>query len=168
VSLRFVYADPPYVGCSHLYPEHPDSAVWDDPLEHVSLMHQMDVDYDGWALSLSVPSLRLLLPDAPDGTRIGSWVKPFAAYKRNLRVAYTWEPVLWKRTAPRRDGDPVGRDHLSCPITMKKGLTGTKPAAFCHWVLMLLGYQYGVDEMLDIFPGTGVMGRVADELRLIP
>jgi hypothetical protein len=163
-GLRFAYADPPYVGCSNLY-EHPDAAMWDDPLEHVSLMHQMDVDYDGWALSLSVPSLDALLRDAPNGVRVGCWVKPFAAFKRNVRVAYTWEPVLWKRTAPRRDGDPVGRDHLSCPITMRKGLTGAKPEAFCRWLLVMLGWQPG-DEVVDLFPGTWVMDLVANEPRL--
>jgi hypothetical protein len=164
-GLRFAYADPPYVGCSKLYPEHPDSARWDDPLEHIDLMHQLDAEYDGWALSLSVPSLAALIAGAPEGSRIAAWVKPFAAYKRNVRVAYTWEPVIWKRTAPRRDDDPVGRDHLSCPITMRKGLTGAKPEAFCRWVLVLLGWQQG-DELVDVFPGTGVMGRTADELRL--
>lgn len=164
-GLRFAYADPPYVGCSHLYPEHPESARWDDPGEHVALMHQMNDEYDGWALSLSVPSLKDLIAGAPKGTRIGSWVKPFAAYKRNVRVAYTWEPVLWNRTAPRRDDEPVGRDHLSCPITLKRGLTGAKPEAFCRWVLMLLGWKVG-DEVVDLFPGTGVMGRVANDLRL--
>lgn len=165
-ALRFAYADPPYVGCSHLY-DHPNADRWDDPFEHVALMRQMNDDYaGGWALSLNVPSLLHLWPAAEAmDARLGSWVKPFAAYKRNVRVAYTWEPVIWKRTAERRDGDPVGRDHLSCPITMQKGLTGAKPEAFCRWVLMLLGFQEG-DELDDLFPGTGVMGRVATDLRL--
>lgn len=163
--MRFAYADPPYVGCSHLYPEHPDAGRWDDPAEHIELMWALDKEYDGWAMSLSAPSLRDLFAMAPAKARIGTWVKPFAAYKRNVRVAYTWEPVIWKRAAERREGDPVGRDHLSCPITMQKGLTGAKPEAFCRWVLMLLGWQVG-DEMIDVFPGTGVMGRVANDLRL--
>jgi hypothetical protein len=165
MSLRFIYADPPYVGCSKLYPEHPDSARWDDPTEHVALMSHMDDNFDGWALSCSVPSLPELSIAMPAGARIAAWVKPFAAYKRNVRVAYTWEPVIWKRTAARREDDPVGRDHLSCQITMQKGLTGAKPEAFCRWLQVLWGWQPG-DEIIDVFPGTGVMGRVADELRL--
>jgi hypothetical protein len=165
MALRFAYADPPYVGCSHLYPEHPESSKWDDPWEHVHLMQTLDADYDGWALSLHAPSLDAIWRHAPMGARLGIWTKSFAAYKRNVRVAYTWEPVIWKRTAPRRDGDPVGRDHLSCPITLQKGLVGAKPEAFCRWVLMLLGWQVG-DEMVDLFPGTGVMGRVSTDLRL--
>jgi hypothetical protein len=57
--------------------------------------------------------------------------------------------------------EPVGRDHLSERITMRRGLTGAKPERFCRWVLDLLGYQPG-DELEDLFPGTGVMARVVN------
>jgi hypothetical protein len=157
--VRFAYADPPYLGCSNLYPEHPDSVHFDDPEAHHLLMATMEAEYDGWALSASSPSLGVLLAGAPEGTRIGAWVKPFAAFKRNVRVAYTWEPVLFHRISARRPDEPVGRDHVSCPITLKKGLTGAKPEAFCLWLLNVLGWMPG-DEMIDLFPGTGVMGRV--------
>lgn len=166
MSLRFAYADPPYIGCAQLYPEHPESCCWNDPIMHVDLMREMDADYDGWALSCHEPSLRHLAAPASElGARIAVWVKPFAAYKRNVRIAYTWEPVIWKRAAERREGDPVGRDHLSCPITLQRGLTGAKPEAFCRWLLVMLGWQVG-DEVVDLFPGTGVMGRIATEPRL--
>ena len=164
ISLRFAYADPPYVGCSKYY-DHPDAARWDDPAEHVELMHNLDVAFDGWALSASSSALPAILPASPCGTRVAVWVKPFAAYKRNVRVAYTWEPVLWRRSAARREGDPVGRDHLSCPITLRRGLVGAKPEAFARWLLTLLGWQPG-DELIDMFPGTGVVGRTATELLL--
>jgi hypothetical protein len=146
------------VGWSRYY-DHSDAARWDDPLEHVALMAAMDVDYDGWALSASAPSLAVLLPGAPAGTRVAAWVKPFAAYKRNVRVAYTWEPVLFRPPVDRRPDDPVGRDHLAAGITLERGLTGAKPEAFARWVLMLLAYQPG-DELVDLFPGTGVMDAV--------
>lgn len=162
--LRFAYADPPYVGCSGFY-DHPDTARWDDPAAHVELMARLDAEFDGWALSCSTPSLAQLLPGAPAGTRVGAWVKPFAAYKRNVRVAYTWEPVLWRRIAPRRDGDPVGRDHIAEPITMRRGLTGAKPDRFAAWVAVLLGWQVG-DELVDVFPGTGAVGDYFDRPRL--
>jgi len=45
------------------------------------------------------------------------------------------------------------------PITLKRGLTGAKPEAFCRWVLDLLGYADG-DEIIDLFPGTAVLGQV--------
>jgi hypothetical protein len=121
-------------------------------------MAELEQDYDGWALSASMPSLAALLPGAPPDTRVAAWVKPFAAYKRNVRVAYTWEPVLWHRIAPRRPGDPVGRDHLSEPITLKRGLVGAKPETFARWLAVLVGWQPG-DHVTDVFPGTGVVGR---------
>jgi hypothetical protein len=163
-ALTFAYADPPYVGCSHLY-DHPDAARWDHPDEHCKLARDLDYDYDGWALSCSTPSLADLLPRMPDGTRVAAWVKPFAAYKRNVRVAYTWEPVLWRRTAPRRDGEPVGRDHLSCSITMRRGLTGAKPEPFAAWLRVLLGYLEG-DEIVDLFPGSGAITASNERPRL--
>lgn len=163
-KLLFAYADPPYVGCSKLY-GHPDSARWDDPAEHVQLMHQIDADFDGWALSASVPSLAQLLPDAPAGTRVAAWVKPFAAYKRNVRVAYTWEPVLWKRTTDRRPGEPVGRDHLSANITLRRGTVGAKPEAFAAWLRVLFGWIEG-DQLVDLFPGSGAIGKSFERWRL--
>jgi hypothetical protein len=162
-ALTFAYADPPYVGCSQFY-DHADAARWDDPAEHVDLMHALDC-LDGWALSCSVPSLRSLLPKAPHGTRVAAWVKPFAAYKRNVRVAYTWEPVLWNRTADRREADPVGRDHLSCPITLRRGFTGAKPEAFATWLRVLLGATEG-DTLIDLFPGSGAIAAEWNRERL--
>ena len=157
--IRLAYADPPYVGCSSRY-DHPESARWDDPASHIALMAELDAEYDGWALSCSSPSLRDLHHAAPERARVGSWVKPFAAYKANVRIAYAWEPVLF---APGRDrsadGAPVGRDFLIEPITLQRGLVGVKSERFCRWVLDLLGYVQG-DELTDLFPGTGIMGRV--------
>ena len=163
-GLTLAYADPPYLGCAELYPEHPESWRWDDPQSHADLLAQLDCDYDGWAYSLSSTSLSTLLPLAPEGTRIASWVKPFAAFKKNVRIAYTWEPVFFK---PGRDssklGAPVGRDHLAESITLKKGLTGAKPDRFNEWVLDLLGFIPG-DEVIDLFPGTGGMGRAVSRI----
>ena len=157
--MKLAYADPPYLGCSKLYPEHPHARKWDDPFFHKMLMRTLNNQFDGWAYSLSSTSLPILLPLAPEGIRIAAWVKPFAAFKRNVRIAYTWEPVLFKPGRDSsKDGAPVGRDHLSHVITLKRGLTGAKPPEFCRWVLDLLGYVDG-DEVTDMFPGTGVMGQ---------
>ena len=175
--MRFAYADPPYLGCGKFYPEHPEALRWDQVGEHVALIARLDADYDGWAMSASAPSLQPILTalgraqtlqnTGPD-FRIASWVKPFAAFMRNVRIAYTWEPVLFKPGRDSsRDGAPVGRDHLSESISLKRGLTGAKPAAFCRWVLTLLGYIEG-DELVDMFPGTGVMSAVAAQGILTP
>jgi len=158
--VRLAYADPPYRGNSWRYPEHPDSAKWDDLAAQGDLLTELDAGYDGWAYSCASPDLPDILPLAPAGVRIAAWVKPFAAFKRNVRIAYTWEPVLFKPGRDSsRDGAPVGRDHLAEPITMQRGLIGAKPERFCRWVLDLMGYVEG-DEVADIFPGTGVMSRV--------
>jgi len=164
-SLTFAYADPPYVGCSDLY-DHPDAARWDDPAEHVELMWALDDAVAGWALSASAPSLGPLLAlGVPPGTRVAVWVKPFCAYKRNVRVAYSWEPVLWHRSAPRRPDEPVGRDHLAASITLRRGLVGAKPEPFAAWLRVLLGYREG-DAIIDLFPGSGAVSDSNARLRL--
>lgn len=164
--MRFVYADPPYVDCAHYY-DHPDAARWNDAAAHHELMSQLDTDptVDGWALSCSSTSLARLLAGAPPDVRVAAWTKPFCAYKRNVQVAYSWEPVIWHRKAPRRDGEPVGRDHLAAGITLRRGLTGAKPEAFSRWLLVLFGAIDG-DELIDQFPGTGAVGQVFDRPRL--
>lgn len=159
--MRFAYADPPYLGCGKLYAaHHRDALDWDDPAEHRRLIDRLSAEYpDGWALSASTPSLRTLLPMCPDDVRIAAWVKPFAAFKANVRVAYTWEPVIFRGgRMSSKDGAPVTRDHLAEPITMLKGLPGAKPDRFCEWVLWMLGFVPG-DSVDDLFPGTGAMGR---------
>jgi hypothetical protein len=166
MPIKLAYADPPYVGCSKYY-DHPDSIKWDSPHAHVTLMELLDQDYDGWALSASAPSLRDLWHESPAGTRAAVWVKPFAAYKKNVRIAYTWEPVLFKPGRDRSsEGAPVGRDHLAESITLKRGLVGAKSERFCRWVLDLLGYVQG-DDLEDLFPGTGVMGRTLAQNQLV-
>jgi predicted methyltransferase len=45
-------------------------------------------------------------------------------------------------------------------ITMQKGLTGAKPEKVCRWILDLLNVRAG-DEVVDLYPGTGIMVRVA-------
>jgi hypothetical protein len=127
-----------------------------------------DVFPDGWAMSASSTSLHKILPLCPSDVRVAAWVKPFAAFKRNVRVAYTWEPVIYRGgRLSSKEGALVNRDHLAEPITMKKGLTGAKPERFCRWVLDLLGFVPG-DKVVDVFPGTGVFGRVVDAAQASP
>lgn len=166
--MRFAYADPPYLGCGKLYAAyHPDALAWDDPSTHLALVGRLCDEFpDGWAMSLHAPSLRTILTMCPEDVRVAAWVKPFAAFKANVRNAYTWEPVIVRGgRASSKDGAPVTRDHLAEPITLQRGLTGAKPERFCRWVLDMLGVVDG-DEVVDLFPGTGVMGRVANEARL--
>src|SRR5690348_14888851 len=96
--MKFAYSDPPYYGCCSLYGHfHPDGLCWDDVetyREHIAtLEHNFP---DGWALSASSPSLRALLPLCPPDIRIAAWVKSFCAFKRGVRPAYAWEPVIFR------------------------------------------------------------------------
>lgn len=62
---------------------------------------------------------------------------------------------------PEKNGkQTTPKDFIVEPITLKKGLVGAKPERVCNWILDLLNAQPG-DEIVDLFPGTGVMGRVA-------
>jgi hypothetical protein len=160
-AMRFAYADPPYLGMGRLYADrHPDAMIWDDPETHFALIDRLVNEYpDGWALSLHEPSLRILLPHVPDGARVAPWVKPFAAFKRNVTRAWTWEPVIFYGGRPIPPTAPTWRDHLSESITMRKGFPGAKPRRFCEWVLDGLNWQPG-DTLDDLFPGTGIMGEV--------
>lgn len=99
------------------------------------------------------------MPMCPKNVRIAAWVKPFASFKPNVTRAYTWEPVIFCGGRDIGRDQPTWRDHISEPITLRKGLTGAKPWRFCEWVLDGLNYRRG-DTLDDLFPGSGVMGRV--------
>lgn len=160
--MKFAYADPPYLGCGKFYADHHAEAhVWDNPETHRGLVECLVDNYpDGWALSLSSTSLHTILPMCPEDVRVAAWVKPFAAFKRNVRNAYTWEPVILRGgRASSKDGAPVARDHLAEPITLKRGLTGAKPPKFNRWVLDMLGFIDDQDVIIDIFPGTNGMAQ---------
>jgi hypothetical protein len=167
--MRFAYADPPYLGkCGKFYGhEHPDGRCWDDLLTHKLLIERLCDDYpDGWALSCATPNLRELLPMTPPGARIGAWAKSFCIFKKGVRPAYAWEPVIFmggrnkNHPPPPKGGkQTTPKDYIVCPITLRRGLTGAKPEMVCLWIADLLGYVGGRDTLDDLFPGTGAMSR---------
>ena len=161
-TLHMAYADPPYVGqAKRHYEGHADYA---GEVDHEALIARLEADYpDGWALSASSPSLRYLLPLCPEAVRTMVWIKPFGAYKRNVRVAYVWELVI-VRPARRLDGAVPTRDFmLSGPddesevfaesITMRKGFSGSKPERLCFWLFNVMGLR-ACGRLDDLFPGT--------------
>ncbi len=157
-ARKFAYADPPYPGCAHLYAAHPD---YDGEVDHRELLTQLDRLYDGWCLHTSSVALGEVIAHAAavgvTDFRIMAWVKPFAAFKRNVSVAYAWEPMLVK--AGRKPVVKPGityRDWIAEPITLKKGLTGAKPWKVCTWLFEVMGMERG-DELYDLFPGTGAV-----------
>jgi hypothetical protein len=161
--VRFAYADPPYLGCGakHYAEHHAEAQVWDDPETHRQLIAGLVADYpDGWAMCLSSTTLHTILPMCPPDVRIAAWMKTFAVFKKNVRNAYTWEPVILRGgRKSSKDGAPVARDSLAAPITLKRGLVGAKPDRFNRWILDMLGFIDGQDELVDLFPGTAGMAR---------
>lgn len=155
--MRFAYADPPYIGQAKKHYSHDPRCA---EVDHAALVEKLN-GYDAWALSMSSPSLRLILPLCPEDVRVMAWVKPFASFKPNVNPAYAWEPVIVRGGRKRGRDEPTARDWVSCNITLKKGLSGAKPEAFCFWLFTVLGMQPG-DEFDDIFPGTGGVSRAWD------
>lgn len=170
--MRFAYADPPYIGqAKRHYSADPLCAE----VDHREMIARLVEEFpDGWALSASSPSLAIILPMCPPGWRMGAWCKSFCAFKRNVRPAYAWEPVIYwggrnpmnghRAIIPELNGkQTTPKDFIIEPITLKKGLVGAKPEKVCRWILDLLNFQRG-DEVVDLYPGTGIMGRVVESL----
>jgi hypothetical protein len=161
--VKIAYADPPYPGMAKKhYDDHPDYA---GEVDHAELIERLARDYDGWLLHTSSTALAHVLPLCPPGVRIGAWVKPFAAFKRNVPLAYAWEPVIF---APARaqvvSGSIVMRDWVAEGITMKRGLVGAKPELVVLWALRCVG-AIRDDDIDDLYPGSGAVQYAIDRWR---
>lgn len=163
--LRGAVADPPYIGQSAKhYADHPDYA---GEVDHAELIERL-VRYDCWALCLHSPSLHVCLDLCRDyglslmdgDIRVMAWVKPFAAFKRNVRVAYAWEPVIVKVADRLPEATPT-RDFIAESITLKKGLTGVKPEKWSHWLFGAMGLR-PADSLDDLYPGSGAIAAAWD------
>lgn len=156
--MRFAYADPPYIGQAKKH--YGKQATYAGEVNHSQLLDSLAA-YDGWALSCSTPSLRILLPMAPSDARVAAWVKPFASFKPGVNPAFAWEPVMFYGARKRGREAPTVRDWVSAPIALRRGLSGVKPEAFCFWLFDLLGIEAG-DEFVDLFPGSGAVTKALD------
>ena len=157
-GMKIAYADPPYIGqaAKHYHSEE---------INHLELVKKLCSEYDSWALSASSSSLKQILSYCPSDIRIAAWVKPFCSFKPNVNPAYAWEPVIfWHPRARGRDLLTV-RDWVNVNITLKRGLCGAKPEAFCLWLFELLG-MLPDDEFTDLFPGTWAVTRAWAKWRL--
>lgn len=156
-TLTMAYADPPYPGqAKKHYEDHRDYA---GEVDHPALIERLMDEYpDGWALSTNPGCLRWLLPLVPEKHRVLAWVKPFAAWKRNQWPAYAWEPVILVGGRSCYGTQETPRDFISEPITMRRGVSGAKPMAFCLWLFSCLGAT-PADELHDLFPGSGAVSE---------
>ncbi|MBN9567060.1 MAG: hypothetical protein J0H79_05570 [Alphaproteobacteria bacterium] len=164
--MRIAYADPPYIGCAHLYRGRPDYA---GEVDHARLIARLQRDYDGWILHAAATpeSFAVLAPlIRPTGARWMAWVKGFAAFKRNVPVAWAWEPVIVKPARkPVVSKRLVMRDWIQESITLRRGLTGAKPEAVCHWAFEMVAARPD-DTLDDLFPGTGAVTKAWANWRL--
>jgi len=157
--LRFAYADPPYPGTARKY--YAKEPTYAGEVDHRKLVASLESSYDGWALSTSAKALRDILPLCPPGVRVCAWVKPHPPCIRTFGLHNCWEALIVSVGRPRRPGV---RDWLQAlPARGGGELPGRKPLAFCAWLFECLGMLPG-DELIDLFPGSGVVSRAWREL----
>lgn len=158
--MKLCVADPPYIGCAHLYKDHPDYA---GEVDHLALVARLMDEFDGWVLHAGGhnASEAILAPLAEKyGLRKGIWFKGFAAFKANVPVGYAWEPVYVKaarKPVVSKRITPL-RDWILESITLRKGLTGVKPEKVSHWTFEMMAAR-PEDDFTDMFPGTGAVGK---------
>ena len=157
--MRVAYADPPYPGqAKRLYGKHPDYA---GEVNHRELIDRLEREFpDGWALSTGSKMLQSVIALCPP-VRVLVWIKPDAPPMGD-GFHYGWEPVLLRGC---RRPSPVIRDWISA---VTEGYTfrprppehviGQKPQAFCRWLFSAMGLGLE-DELIDLFPGSGAVGR---------
>lgn len=155
--MKIAYADPPYLGCCQRYDHyHPDGRCWDHIDTHANLVARLVNEYpDGWALSLSAPSLRSMLAICPEDVRVSAWCKTWHQIRPKVPVQFAWEPVIL-RGGRKRPNNPMVRDWIATPATRKRGTVGAKPDEFAYWVFGQLGMSPD-DELVDLFPGSGAV-----------
>ena len=79
------------------------------------------------------------------------------------RVRSVWEGVFYRVPDSRRAVGTGSRvaDVLSAAHPVS-GFVGSKPSAWTHWVLDMLGYVPTEDEVVDVFPGSGAVSRATN------
>ena len=159
-GLTFAFADPPYPGTARKY--YRGQADYAGEVDHSALIASLTAaGYAGWALSTSAKALRDILPLCPPGARVCAWVKPIGVPAATYGAHCTWEPVIVVGGRKRRPG--VRDWLLAQPARHEGNLPGRKPIAFCAWLVQLLGMVPG-DHLVDLYPGTGIVGRAWQEL----
>lgn len=159
--MRMCYADPPYPGLSSKY--YRNEPTYAGEVDHAALVASLMEHYDGWALSTSSKALRDILPLCPPEARVCAWVKPIGAAPATRGLHGIWEPVV---VVPGRLLRPGVPDALRAHAARGGGtLPGRKPIAFVAWLFDCLGLLPG-DELVDLFPGTGIVGRAWREASL--
>jgi len=172
--MIFCYADPPYIGTAErIYGDHPD---YQGEVNHRELIAMLHKDYpDGWALSLSAPTLYEILGychEVGADVRVGAWVKPWSVWK-DKNVAYAWEPLIWEG-GRKRDWKVRSTALDWCidnAVMYRKNdpnhTKGTKPDKFCFWLFDVLCMEPD-DEFVDMFYGSGAVTKAWERWKAMP
>lgn len=139
---------------------HPDAAEWDDPARHRRLLEELMAEYDGWAIATTSDGVEHYRP-LPIPCRTMAWVRPTAP-PGNHRLARKWEAVIVYTPEGRRGANRVGEfSDVLIANAPGIGFPGAKPPEWTRWVLDALGYDPDVDELVDLFPGSGAVATAA-------
>lgn len=139
---------------------HPDAAVWDTLEAHQQLIEHLHAEFEGWALATALDGAEWYHP-LPAGTRHMVWHKP-NSMPNGSRLASSCELVLVYIPHGRRLRGP-GRqmpDLLIAPPPNAR-FAGAKPVSWTRWVLDALGYDPDIDDLVDLFPGSGLVAAAA-------
>jgi hypothetical protein len=144
---------------------HEDAGRWDDIDAHRQLLLHLVENFDGWAIATTPDGLGAYHP-LPVNAQIMAWHKP-NAMPGGGRLIERWEPVIVFVPEERRTraGARVGNVLTAAAPSARGGrqsFVGSKPAAWTRWVLDALGYDPAVDELHDLFPGSGAVLAAAD------
>jgi hypothetical protein len=152
--VRFAYADPPYVGqAKRHYGSHRD---FGGEVDHAELIARLMDEFDGWALSASMKSLRVLMEMCPADVLVLSWVKPMAPPMGDNRI-YSWEPVILhggrNPALATRTSLVASPPQFTFRAKPPGHVIGEKPEAFSFWLFQCAGLTPD-DEFHDLFPGS--------------
>jgi len=138
--------------------QHPEAAAWDDPARHRALLCELMDTFDGWAIATS-PDGIAAYGGLPAGARIMCWIKP-NAIPGSHRLRSSWEPVLLYPPQGRRSNrTPRGMMSDVHTAPYPRGFIGQKPESWTHWILDAFLYDPDQDHVVDMFEGSGAVGR---------
>lgn len=167
MTLRLAYADPPYPGQAKRW--YGDQPSYEGEVDHAALIGRLET-YDGWALHTSAAALRDVIALCSREVRVAVWYRPNSEPPGNRGTWWwTYEPVIVKPCRPPASATKDCLVHHKEQGFLGSTIPGQKPRAVCEWVFCLLGADGG-DELDDLYPGSGAVGRAwqawRDQLRL--
>lgn len=148
---------------------HPAAAQWDDVSEHRNLLLHLVENYDGWAIATTPDGLQAYFP-LPLNAQIMAWHKP-NAMRGGGRLIERWEAVIVYIPEGRSTRSVPGVANVltaTAPSARggRRSFVGSKPPQWTRWVLDALGYDPAIDELHDLFPGSGAVRAAAEGMLL--